>query len=363
MHRLVSGLGWTLVMLGLASASAHGQGPPYPLRFQQTEHQFVMPCGGAGMRCCRPQPAIAGHPTLAHCDSGLGCDIATDTCVSPCGGAGEVCCDGPETRAQRWTADGRVHSPSGLLRDMCVDAACDSASRRCLIGCGHSEGQACCGPQPSPGVAACPGDGLYCEFDAGTTDRGVCRTCGKPGGLACRNGCEGRFVPDQNNVCVPCGALGQQSCSQAPDCEDGARSGPGGLCIPCGSGDARQLVCTSGAPCRGFSIPDPSGKRCMPTALVDMPCMDGQCREGICTRGVCRPPPPPPPCGGLNERTCDLPAVQCREGAPREGYCRAHDWNPYRPPNEGRCCWKANSVGSLTCVCEPLNSCPVNSCM
>lgn len=352
-------IGGIVVVLGFASSVAYGQGPPDLRRVQHVGHQLVLPCGATGQSCCRPQPAIAGDPTLAHCNTGLGCDIATNTCVSRCGGAGEVCCDGPGTRAPRWTADGRLYSPSGpFLQEMCRNATCDPTSRRCLIGCGHSEGQACCGPQPAMGVASCSGRGLYCEFAEGTSVRGICRSCGKAGGEACRNGCEGRFVPDANNICVPCGAIGQQSCSQAPSCADDAVQGPGGLCIQCGWGYRHQPVCPSGEPCRGFSIPDQTGKRCMQAALIGMSCLHGDCQEGVCERGTCFPRPLPQ-CGGLNERVCDRPNTQCRQGTPREGYCRAHDWNPNQPPNSsGRCCCKPDSNGMTMCGCWPSLSCP-----
>lgn len=114
-------------------------------------------CGGLGQACCRPPRSIttAGYGHLVACGTGLGCDVTSNTCVQPCGGTGQVCCDGPETRAPKWTNDGRVYSPNYFgMREMCDRGACDIPSHRCF-DCGTVDGAPCCPPDAAQATARC----------------------------------------------------------------------------------------------------------------------------------------------------------------------------------------------------------------
>jgi hypothetical protein len=127
---------------------------------------------------------------LVSCKQGLGCDLASGTCVAACGGMGQACCDGPETRALRWTSDGRVFSPNPrFLREMCSAGACDKTSHRCFA-CGTADGAPCCPPDAAQATARCMGERLSCHFDAaGFNTSGTCHMCGIRGREPCPGGC------------------------------------------------------------------------------------------------------------------------------------------------------------------------------
>ena len=113
-------------------------------------------CGGLGNACCHA-PKSSGNPAdgpLVACQEGLGCDIITNKCVQPCGVTGGVCCDGPETRAPKWTADGKVYSPNYFnMREMCDAGACSVQTHRCSA-CGTTGGGACCGPDAAQATSS-----------------------------------------------------------------------------------------------------------------------------------------------------------------------------------------------------------------
>src|SRR4029453_2316025 len=102
-------------------------------------HPFLR-CGGLGQPCCHaPFQNVPAFGPLVSCEQGLGCDITINKCVSPCGGPGQVCCDGPQTRAPKWTADGKVYSPNTWdMQEMCSAGACERQTHRCFA-CGTAE--------------------------------------------------------------------------------------------------------------------------------------------------------------------------------------------------------------------------------
>jgi hypothetical protein len=226
-------------------------------------------CGEAGQACCRAPASLQNREfgPLVSCKQGLGCDLASGTCVAPCGGIGQACCDGPETRALRWTSDGRVLSPnSPFLREMCSAGACDKASHRCFA-CGTADGAPCCPPDAAQATARCIGDRLSCHFDAtGFNTSGTCHMCGIRGrepcpggcdpGLGMRQGlceacshegeppCDGGCQPNmtlEQGICRGCGHLNQRPCGPGCLVPLGVR---GGLCVQCGG--AGQGPCDNG---------------------------------------------------------------------------------------------------------------------
>lgn len=177
---------FTLLLAGvLLTPLSHSQ-PPNPFDISR---QGAMLCGLEGFGCCTPPAGVAnpdGTP-LVNCGHGLGCDLATATCVAACGGPGQACCDGPETRAPRWTGDGRLYVPTGaLVQEMCRNSVCNTTTRLCEGNCGRNAGDACCAPQPGIAVATCLNPQLACAFAPGSQySRGSCQPCGGMGQLAC----------------------------------------------------------------------------------------------------------------------------------------------------------------------------------
>ena len=249
-------------------------------------------CGALGEACCRPpgSPSVPGVGAVVSCDNNLGCDVATNKCVSPCGGTGQVCCDGPDTRATKWTADGKLYSPNTWnMKEMCATGGCDPASHRCFA-CGNADGQACCPPDAEQATARCVGENLHCQFTESTFARsGICRACGIAGREPCPWGCEGSLGV-RGGLCAVCGGANQ------PPCDSGCQSGLGvarGVCAACGG--LNQIPCDSG--CRGgLGI---KGGVCAACGGAGQPACDGGCKAG--TRligGVCQA------CGGLNQQPC-----------------------------------------------------------
>src|SRR5664279_719656 len=121
---------------------------------------WFIPCGMLGGPCCEaPHQNLPAYGPLVSCDQGLGCDVATKTCVAPCGGPGQPCCDGPDTSALKWTADGAVYSPNWWnVREMCT-GACDKQTHRCFT-CGMTDLSPCCPPDAAQATARCRGTDL-----------------------------------------------------------------------------------------------------------------------------------------------------------------------------------------------------------
>lgn len=283
-------VGWcALALCGALVACA-----PSPLTRADTFEftPYFIKCGAQGEACCRPPGT---HPPslgpLVACQTGLGCNIQTNTCEQPCGGTGQVCCDGPETRAPKWTADGKVYSPNTWdMQEMCRAGACDVNSHRC-IACGTVEGQPCCGPDAAQATARCVGERLFCEFTEGTFYRsGICRACGIQGRVPCEWGCDAG-LDLLKGLCQPCGSDGQVPCDK------GCKPGLGmanGLCRACGG--LNQIPCDKGcAP--GLGVLNGVCARC---GGVGQPPCQGGCGPGTrLLNGVCVQ------CGGLNQPPCD----------------------------------------------------------
>ena len=275
-------------------------------------------CGAVGQACCRP-PASAQNSAslgpLVACQTGLGCDVAANVCVTPCGSAGQVCCDGPETRAVKWTKDGLPYSPNYWnMREMCNAGACETQSHRCFT-CGTQDGQPCCPPDAAQATARCADNHLQCEWNPeGLYERGTCRACGSRLKPRCRWGCDSD-LGILNNVCNVCGREGQ------PRCDDGCESGLGlvqGLCRVCGGN--QQIPCEWG--CRA-----PYGPK-----------------NGLC--GVC---------GGSGNPPCDNgcgPGMRLING--KCTFCG----NVNQPPCENGCNFKLGVAGGVCRTCGSLGQMP-----
>lgn len=257
-------------------------------------------CGGLGQPCCKPRfpydPNVAG--IMVRCNQGLGCDIQTGKCVSDCGRPGRPCCDGPETRAPKWTADGKFYSPNSWnMKEMCDSGACDRQSHRCFA-CGTQDGAPCCPPDAAQATARCIGPYLKCEYaPGGFYESGICRACGTAGKPPCNWGCdEGLDV--LNGLCGQCGGMYQ------PPCDDGCGKNLiplNGQCRPCS--DAGLAACNQG--CCG------AGQMCCNNKCCEA---GWSCTsDGCCPPGVCCQNTPCPPgrncCGG---KVCCAEGEECR---------------------------------------------------
>jgi hypothetical protein len=308
---------------------------PIPADSPVVDRPFLR-CGAAGEACCQPPGGAHSSPSLGplvSCQTGLGCDVTTLTCVSPCGGNGQVCCDGPETRAVKWTAKGQPYSRTDQwnLRDMCAGGACDKQTHRCFA-CGLDDGAPCCPPDAAQATPRCVGDRLECK------DSGLCEGCGFRGRPRCPWGCE-PGLGIRNNLCDACGADGQPPCdvgrcngdlgvlqgvcrpcgkNQQVPCDQGCRSGLGprnGFCVPCGNDG--QGPCETG--CRPFTRLMADGTCRFCGNVGQPPCEWGCVYKAGVRGGVCRT------CGALGEMPCD---TGCHVGlmASADDHC-------VKPPN------------------------------
>lgn len=337
-------------------------------------------CGALGQTCCRaPVQNVAAYGPLVSCQTGLGCDITTNTCVAACGNPGQVCCDGPETRAPKWTASGSVYSPNSWnMQEMCRQGACDRQSHRCFA-CGTVDGAACCPPDAAQATARCFGEYLECQFNPwGFYDSGTCRACGKQGKPPCRWGCD-PGLELRNGLCDLCGADWQ------PPCDSGCKPGLGvakGLCrycgyigqIPCDSGCVGGLRLKNGlcAAC-GSSGQPPCDSGCDPgTRLINgvctlcgnngqPPCTNGCVPPMKVANGVCRF------CGASGQIPCDS---GCNPGLTVSGgKCAPGGPPPPNPPTtcatEGQSCVAdfvagthcCQNAGPLLCVYGKCKAC------
>jgi hypothetical protein len=202
-------------------------------------------CGALGKACCQsPFQNVPAFGPLVSCEQGLGCDITTGKCVSPCGGPGKPCCDGPQTRAPKWTADGRIYSPNAWnMQEMCEKGACDRQTHRCFA-CGTQDGTPCCPPDASQATARCVGRYLECEFNPeGFSVSGTCRACGSKGKPPCHWGCD-MGLDIRNGLCDICGGKLQLPCDNG--CKSPLRV-QDGVCRsvppPLQCGDEGQIPC------------------------------------------------------------------------------------------------------------------------
>jgi hypothetical protein len=277
-------------------------------------------CGGLGNVCCRAPSALANPAfgPLVACQEGLGCDITTNKCVKPCGVTGGVCCDGPETRAPKWTADGKVYSPNTFnMREMCDAGACSVQTHRCSA-CGTTSGGACCGPDAAQATARCIGDRLECKFNNDAATSGICLKCGIKGNPPCRWGCDPN-LDLRNDLCDICGADMQPRCDRG--CNPGLEVAQG-LCRHCG--DAGQIPCD-----RGCKYPlDVKNGVCAACGWNGQPPCDRGCNVSMKPiSGVCRP------CGGSGQPPCGQTCTPPMKMA--NGVCRFCGANGQIPCDSG----------------------------
>jgi hypothetical protein len=304
-------------------------------------------CGGLGQPCCRaPFQNVPAFGPLVSCEQGLGCDITTDTCVSPCGGPGQVCCDGPQTRAPKWTADGKVYSPNYWnMQEMCNTGACDRQSHRCFT-CGIDDGAPCCPPDAAQATARCMSAFLECEHDPwGFYESGTCRACGMKGKRPCQWGCDAG-LDLRNGLCDICGGDSQ------PPCDKGCQRGLGlaqGLCRHCGN--VGQIPCDSG--CNG-GLRLKNGL-CAACGAQGQPPCDSGCNAGTrLISGVCTA------CGYNGQPPCDKGCVYPLKVA--GGVCRVCGANGQIPcdtgcnqgliPSGGKCVPPPSSPTPEPCALE-----------
>lgn len=310
-RRMLKGFGLVVVCLIAGACS-----PRTPI--QDRPYVAALTCGALGQSCCKPPGAVpASLGPLVSCKSGLGCDLANDVCVQPCGGPGQACCDGPETRAPKWTADGRIYSPNWFgMQEMCRGGACDRPSRRCFT-CGTRDGESCCPPDAAQATARCFGQNMSCEFSNSSATAGTCRLCGARFKPPCELGCD-PGLKLLNGVCDFCGAEGQRPCDQIGcdrglgtvqglcrrcgavgqiPCDRGCNAGAvaaNGICVACGG--AGQPPCAQGC---GYGY-TPIGGVCRPCGAEGQPPCAQRCNYPLkVAGGVCRQ------CGAQGQIPCD----------------------------------------------------------
>jgi hypothetical protein len=360
-------------------------------------------CGALGKACCRsPFQNVPAFGPLVSCQQGLGCDIRTNKCVSTCGGPGQVCCDGPETRAPKWTPDGKVYSPNYWnMREMCDTGVCDRQTHRCIT-CGTRDGGPCCSSDAAQATARCfrdakTGNRLVCNDrwvgDAG----GICIECGNGGQPKCLTAGEapcadGLVVRESDGICVPCGWAGQPICDRGEPCR-GGRSVPNwssGMCIPAGGPNQpcrpdnvlggceyQGLFCNNRRICQPCGQPGqvccPAGRlpgnaacqqpgecrdnRCFACGYDNMPvCLSGDpCRSGTPIDGWCRP------CGNDGQPCCSYPAWACYDGSHcDDGVCRRPP-PPPPPPSQWKTCngedWGLSTMKRTVFIKHASNPC------
>jgi hypothetical protein len=344
----------------------------------------AIPCGALGKPCCRaPAGAqnIAVFGPLVSCQEGLGCDLATNTCVSGCGATGQVCCDGPETRALKWTADGSIYSHNSWnMREMCETGVCDKKTHRCIT-CGTQTGGPCCSSDAAQATARCfrdaqTGNRLVCNSPWADADS-YCVECGKSGQPKCLTAGEARcddglVERESDGVCVSCGQTGQPTCDRGEPCRDGhsvpdrsfsqciPAGGPNQPCRPNGDCDLQTLFCNAAHVCQSCGQP---GEICCPPGRLpaNASCVgpNNECHENRCftcgqddspicpTGSPCRTLSDPVdgwcrPCGGEGQRCCSsatliprcLPNMHCDDGICR----RPSAPPPPPPPNQWKTC-------------------------
>jgi hypothetical protein len=234
------------------------------------DHPPFRLCGDAGQICCDPYRGSGGIIGPSHCNEELGCNIVGNRCERPCGQPGQVCCDGPDTVAGQG-GPFRLDSAGNFVRrlPMCQGSACDLATRRCVADCGRTAGEACCGPQPSLGLASCLDPSLACRF---------------------------ADVSLQSGTCVACGGLGQISCASSQRCGEGLEEDANGICA-CNDFLSRNDPVTSTTQCTRWpgrralcfeftgslsQLHTVSGSRIQPSLGRDKVCVEGafQTRDG-----------------------------------------------------------------------------------
>ena len=224
----------------------------YPCRgsYEPNSRGFCKPCGGDGQTQCRALKA------------GKQCNTGTvkyrGKCKS-CGSRGQQAC--PKL-ASGYPCKGKNEPNSAGICTACGgngQKACRAlkAGKQCNPGTRKLRGNCyACGANnqvPCPGLAK----GKRCN--AGTKLIGAkCTTCGGADQRACPKlatgyPCRGNYRPDGNNICKPCGGVGEPSCRvfrAGRQCAEWSTS-RNGRCVPCG--DRNQNACRitdKGKPCK-----------------------------------------------------------------------------------------------------------------
>ena len=227
-------------------------------------------CGGDGQVCCADSTCAGSGSccVVGACVANAAtCGGAYGTCTDgacesggppnkPCG---DDCCDGNPN------GNGETYDFCTTSGTVCNDAnkcsACGGAGQPCCEGI-VCDGEACC--DQGPNQPTCVASGGACSGADGVCQGGGCNggTCGLVGQAECIwAGCTGPYTENNNNICEPCGGLGQECCDSASGKFCGAPNvcfddGNNKFCEPCGAiGQACCLgdLCPTSGSCNNLS--------------------------------------------------------------------------------------------------------------
>lgn len=226
------------------------RGYPCRGRYEPNSKGFCKPCGGNGQTQCRALKA------------GKQCNPGTvkyrGKCKS-CGARGQQACpklaSGYPCKGKNEPNARGICAPCGgngqkACRALKAGKQCDAGTRKLQGSC------YACGAN---GQVPCPGLAKGTRCNTGTKLIGAkCTTCGGPEQRACPKlatgfPCRGNYRPDGNNVCKPCGGVGEPSCrvmKAGRQCAEWSTS-RNGRCTPCGGRDQGACrVTDKGKPCQ-----------------------------------------------------------------------------------------------------------------
>ena len=207
----------------------------YPCRgsYEPNSKGFCKPCGGDGQKQCRALKAGK------QCNPGT---VKHRGKCKACGNPGQQAC--PKL-ASGYPCKGKYEPNS---RNICAPCggngqkACRAlkAGKQCNTGTRKLQGRCyACGAN---GQVPCPGLAKGTRCNTGTKlIRGKCTTCGGPNQRACPKlatgfPCRGNYRPNSDNICKPCGGVGEPSCrvmKAGRQCAEWSTS-RNKRCVPCG---------------------------------------------------------------------------------------------------------------------------------
>jgi hypothetical protein len=197
-------------------------------------------CGGDGEVCCANSTCagagsccVAGSCVANAASCGTYGTCTDGACVGggnvTCGGIGDGCCNGnPNGNGEAYdfcTTPGTVCYEVTNNNEIC--GLCGGVGQPCCEGI-LCDGDACCDDGPKP--PTCVASGGSCSGSDGVCSGGGCLggTCGLVGQVECPSaGCTAPYTENNNNMCEPCGGLGQECC----DSENGKFCGSPNVCF------------------------------------------------------------------------------------------------------------------------------------
>lgn len=224
----------------------------YPCRgsYEPNRKGFCKPCGGDGQTQCRALKAGK------QCNPGT---VKHRGKCKACGNPGQQAC--PKL-ASGYPCKGKYEPNSSNICTACGgdgQKACRAlkAGKQCNTGTRKLQGRCyACGAN---GQVPCPGLAKGKRCNTGTKLIGrQCTTCGGPNQRACPKlatgfPCRGNYRPNSDNICKPCGGVGEPSCrvmKAGRQCAEWSTS-RGGRCTPCGGKNQNACRITDkGKPCK-----------------------------------------------------------------------------------------------------------------